>query len=185
MAPLAGDSNPAPADDAPLVSPQPRDSRRYRLLAEHGRGGLGRVYRAHDRELGRDVALKELLQHRLRSEARFFREVYITARLRHPGIAPVHEAAVRPTDSYSMKLVAGRPLSELRSEAKTHDACLALLPHLIAVADAIAYAHDRQTIHRDLKPFNEARPAHQDGVRVAVLAAIEIGEFPWLRASET
>lgn len=155
-APVAEGCHPAPADDAPLVSPQPRDPRRYRLLAEHGRGGLGRVYRARDRELGRDVALKELLQHTHRSEARFFREALITARLEHPGIVPVHEAGRWPdgTPFYSMKLVAGRPLSDLLSDATTPDARLALLPHLIAVADAIAYAHDRQTIHRDLKPSN-------------------------------
>lgn len=146
----------SPADDGPPIPPQPRDPKRYQLLAEHGRGGLGRVYRAHDRELGRDVALKELLQPTHHSEARFFREVLITARLEHPGIVPVHEAGRWPdgTPFYSMKLVAGRPLGELLAEAEAVGARLALLPHLIAVADAIAYAHDRQIIHRDLKPSN-------------------------------
>src|SRR5688572_5126512 len=61
-----------------------RDPRRYDIIGEHGRGALGRVSRAHDRELGRDVALKELLTPGRVQEARFLREVQITARLQHP-----------------------------------------------------------------------------------------------------
>jgi len=138
---------------APL---QERDPGRYEILAEHGRGGLGRVYRARDRELGREVALKELLAPSFRSEMRFFREALITARLEHPGVVPVHEAGRWPngTPFYSMKLVAGRPFDEVIGEARTLDQRLAFLPRLIAVADAIAYAHDRKIIHRDLKPSN-------------------------------
>jgi len=138
---------------APL---QYRDPERYQVVAEHGRGGLGRVYRARDRELGRDVALKELLHRGTSSELRFFREALITARLEHPSIVPVHEAGRWPdgTPFYAMKLVAGRPLKEVLEECKTLDDRLALLPNVIAVADAIAYAHDRKIIHRDLKPSN-------------------------------
>src|SRR5262245_57448914 len=66
-----------------------RTPERYQILAEHGRGGLGRVSRAHDRELGRDVAIKELISHSGSSEARFLREALITARLEHPGIVPI------------------------------------------------------------------------------------------------
>src|SRR5882724_11043817 len=73
-----------------------RDRQRYDFLGEHGRGGLGRVLRAHDRELGRDVAIKELLSRGTSHEARFLREVAITARLEHPGIVPVHEAGRWP-----------------------------------------------------------------------------------------
>ena len=66
-----------------------RERGRYEVIGEHGRGGLGRVSRAHDTELGRDVAVKELLQ---RSddvgEIRFLREALITARLEHPGDRP-------------------------------------------------------------------------------------------------
>lgn len=138
---------------APL---QFRDPDRYEIIAEHGRGGLGRVLRARDKEMGRDVALKEMLRRGHTAEARFFREALITARLEHPGIVPVHEAGRWPdgTPFYAMKLVAGRPLSDLIDEAKTLEQRLALLPHVIAVADAIAYAHERRIIHRDLKPSN-------------------------------
>jgi len=144
------------SDDRLPAPLQPRDPARYQILAEHGRGGLGRVYRARDRELGREVAIKELLDPPHRSELRFFREALITARLDHPGIVPVHEAGRWPDGSpfYTMKLVAGRPLAEILAATETFDQRLALVPHLIAVADAIAYAHDRQIIHRDLKPSN-------------------------------
>ncbi len=144
------------ADDRLPAPLQYRDPARYEIVAEHGRGGLGRVFRARDKELGRDVALKELLSRGSTTELRFFREALITARLEHPGIVPVHEAGRWPdgTPFYAMKLVAGRPLKALIDECKTLEDRLALLPHVIAVADAIAYAHDRKIIHRDLKPSN-------------------------------
>ncbi|HEX4417671.1 MAG TPA: serine/threonine-protein kinase [Kofleriaceae bacterium] len=140
----------------PSFPNQQRNRQRYDFLGEHGRGGIGRVSRAHDRELGRDVAIKELLSRGSGHEARFMREVLITAKLEHPGIVPVHEAGRWPdgTPFYAMKLVSGRPLRALLAERTTVDDRLGLLHHVIAVADAIAYAHGRQIIHRDLKPSN-------------------------------
>jgi WD40 repeat protein len=139
-----------------MASSQIRDPDRYQIIAQHGRGGLGRVLRAHDRELGRDVAIKELLSRGIVTEVRFAREALITARLEHPGIVPVHEAGRWPdgTPFYAMKLVAGRPLRDLIAERTTVEERTGLLHHVIAVADAIAYAHDRNIIHRDLKPAN-------------------------------
>jgi serine/threonine protein kinase len=138
------------------MAPQLRDHDRYDVLGEHGRGGLGRVSRAHDRELGRDIAIKELISRGHISEVRFLREALITARLEHPGIVPVYEAGrwADGTPFYAMKLVSGRPLRDLIAERKTVDERLALLHHAIAVADAIAYAHGKNIIHRDLKPAN-------------------------------
>ena len=138
------------------MAPQLRDHARYDILGEHGRGGLGRVSRAHDRELGRDIAIKELISRGHVSEIRFLREALITARLEHPGIVPVYEAGrwSDGTPFYAMKLVAGRPLRDLIAERKTVDERIGLLHHVIAVADAIAYAHGRNIIHRDLKPAN-------------------------------
>jgi eukaryotic-like serine/threonine-protein kinase len=141
----------------PVVAPAHLHApERYKILGEHGRGGLGRVSRAHDLELDRDVAIKELHSRSASGEARFIREAMITARLEHPGIVPVHEAGRWPdgTPYYAMKLVAGRPLRELIAERTTVDQRIGLLHHVIAVADAIAYAHGRNIIHRDLKPAN-------------------------------
>ncbi|HET7499771.1 MAG TPA: WD40 repeat domain-containing serine/threonine protein kinase [Kofleriaceae bacterium] len=148
--PAASDAPPPPF---PIL---PRDPDRYHLLGEHGRGGLGRVSRAHDRELGRDIAIKELISRGEIDEVRFLREALITARLEHPGIVPVYEAGRWPdgTPFYAMKLVSGRSLRELIAERTTVEECVGLLHHVIAVADAIAYAHGRAIIHRDLKPAN-------------------------------
>jgi WD40 repeat protein len=133
-----------------------RDHKRYEIIGEHARGGLGRVMRTRDIELGREVAVKEILEPGGLGEARFVREALLTARLEHPSIVPVYDAGRWPdgTPFYSMKLVSGRAFKDRIQEATTLDSRLALLPHVIAVADAIAYAHDRKIIHRDLKPSN-------------------------------
>lgn len=133
-----------------------RNPKRYEIIEEHGRGGLGRVMRAHDKDLDRSVAIKELLRPSRIAEARFVREATITAKLQHPGIVPVHEAGRWPdgTPFYAMKLVEGRPLKELIAECATLEERLALLGHVVAMADAVAYAHAHGVIHRDLKPSN-------------------------------
>jgi hypothetical protein len=147
----------APVGENPgAAALQIRDRVRYEIVGEHGRGGLGRVYRAHDKELRREVAIKELIARSYTSEQRFFREAMITARLEHPGIVPVHEAGRWPdgTPFYAMKLVSGEPLSRLLQQSRSPEDRRALVPHLAAVAEAIAYAHDQRIIHRDLKPAN-------------------------------
>src|ERR1044071_3901398 len=104
----------APASRQTL-GPQLRNPDRYQIMGEHGRGGLGQVSRAHDRELGRDVAIKELISRSENDEGRFLREALITARLEHPGIVPVHEAGHWPdgTQVYANKPVSGRSLRGL------------------------------------------------------------------------
>ncbi len=146
---------PGPAPVRP-PAPRPQGDDRYQLLAEHGRGGLGRVVRAHDRYLGRTVAVKELLRTSELGERLFLREAMITARLEHPGIVPVHEAGRWPNGDpfYVMKLVSGRTLKAVMAAAGSLGDRLALLPHLIAVADAVGYAHSEGVVHRDLKPTN-------------------------------
>jgi eukaryotic-like serine/threonine-protein kinase len=153
---LSATSTASPESQPWVAANQLRDPERYQILCEHGRGGLGRVSRAHDRSLGRDVAIKELISPGRVGELRFVREALITARLEHPGIVPIHEAGRWPdgTPFYAMKLVAGRPLRDLIAERTTVDQRIGLLHHVIAVADAIAYAHGRNIIHRDLKPAN-------------------------------
>ncbi len=168
--PQVGAAGPAPADaltlDAPaapgphspgrdLLLPMP-DGERYDISGEIARGGLGRILKATDRRLRRHVALKELLAPGGGSESRFLREAHITARLQHPAIIPLYDAGrgAKGELFYSMKLVYGRSLEDAIFAKKTLTERLSLLPHVIDVAEAIAYAHSKRIIHRDLKPQN-------------------------------
>ena len=129
---------------------------RYQVGRELSRGGLGRVMYGHDLRLDRVVAIKQLLAHNPLIEARFRREARITARLQHPGIVPIYEAGRWPSGEafYAMKLVTGRSLKDELAVLASLDDRLALLPRVLAVCEAIAYAHNERIIHRDLKPAN-------------------------------
>jgi len=148
----------APSDGSALpCTLTERDPARYHIEAIHGHGGIGRVLRARDHELGRVLALKELMSSNPVAEARFEREIRLTARLEHPGIVPVHDAGRWSSDGrsfYTMKLVAGESLRERVAATRDQAERLALLPRVLAIADAVAYAHSRGIIHRDLKPAN-------------------------------
>jgi len=128
---------------------------KYVLETEVGRGGMGRVMRATDTRHGRVVAVKEMIGGSADMLRRFEREALITARLQHPSIVPVYEAGQWPDGSpfYAMKLVEGKSLDQLISGRELEER-VALLPELLAVAEALAYAHSRNIIHRDLKPSN-------------------------------
>lgn len=151
-APLpAGVALPTDLTELPTVDPT-----FYKVAGEVARGGLGRILEARDRRLDRPVALKQLLHEHSIGAHRFVREALVTARLQHPAIVPVYEAGRWPDGEpfYAMKLVNGRSLKEVIDETRGLDERLALLPNVIAVADAIAYAHSEGVIHRDLKPSN-------------------------------
>jgi hypothetical protein len=128
-------------------------SDRFELLDKLARGGLGRVFRARTNRI---VAIKEVLHAQPDIMARFAREALVTANLQHPSIVPVYEVGRWQSGEpyYAMKLVQGRTLDRLIFEATTADARVALVPHVIAVADALAYAHSERVIRRDLKPGN-------------------------------
>ncbi len=138
------------------------DGEHYDVGDEVARGGLGRILRAYDKRLHRVVAVKLLRARDPHAELRFMREALITARLQHPAIVPVYEAGRWPDGEpfYAMKLLSGKALSDLITERPALDARLKLLPNVIAVADAIAYAHEHRVIHRDLKPANIMVGAH-------------------------
>ena len=145
------------ARHATTPAPPPlNDAERYTVEGEVARGGLGRILRVHDRKLDRTLAVKLLVHGGREAAARFAREATVTARLQHPSIVPVHETGVWPTGEpfYSMKLISGHTLHEAIARAATLRDRLALLPHVVAVAEAIAYAHAQGVIHRDLKPAN-------------------------------
>jgi serine/threonine protein kinase len=131
------------------------DGGRYELAEEIGRGGMGIVYRAHDRVLDRPVALKVL--HGRAQDAgavpRLEREARILARLEHPGIVPVHDAGVLADGRryYAMKLVRGKRLDEQVSLATPLAERLGIFQK---VCESVAFAHAHGVLHRDLKPQN-------------------------------
>jgi WD40 repeat protein/serine/threonine protein kinase len=132
------------------------DRRHYELGAEIAKGGMGRVVAARDLRLGRAVAIKELLPRHRDSSRRFEQEARITARLQHPAIIHVYEAGVWSGGEpfYAMPQIAGRSLDKVIAERPLLADRLGLLPNVIAVVDALAYAHSHRVIHRDLKPSN-------------------------------
>jgi hypothetical protein len=145
-------ANGAAADGAaPTVDPS-----LYEVERVLGQGGMGIVLVARDRRLGRRVALKELRKPTRESRERFQREALLTARLQHPAIVAIHEAGQWPSGRpfYAMPLVRGRPLNEVIAATQTTPERMALLPNVLAVTDALAYAHEQRVIHRDLKPAN-------------------------------
>ena len=114
---------------------------------------MGRVYLARDRRLGRMVALKEAHDDGL--ARRLAGEVRVTAGLEHPGIVTVYDEG-RDGDGrlfYTMRLMRGRPLSQVLAEPRL-GARLGLLGHYLDACQALAYAHAQGVIHRDLKPSN-------------------------------
>ncbi|MBL8924529.1 MAG: serine/threonine protein kinase [Myxococcaceae bacterium] len=145
----------------------PPVTKRYEVRRELARGGQSIVWVAYDRELGREVAFK--MPHRgadgsvgANAEARFLREARITARLDHPNIIAVHE--IGRTDGGELfcaqRLVRGDDggqvgtLGQAMAAASTLAERLALLPRMLEVCNAIAFAHGRGVVHRDLKPDN-------------------------------
>ena len=145
-----------------VVVPPPSSAAagRYRLLGEIARGGMGAVLKGYDPDLGRDLAVKVLLEaHRERPELvrRFVEEAQIGGQLQHPGIVPVYELGTFPDRRpyFTMKLVRGRTLADLLDERPDpgHDR-----PRFLGVFEqvcqTVAYAHAHKVIHRDLKPSN-------------------------------
>ncbi|MDX2086442.1 MAG: serine/threonine-protein kinase [Kofleriaceae bacterium] len=128
----------------------------YAIGEEIARGGMGKILSARDRRLRRDVVIKVTRATGSAIDPRFEREALITARLQHPSIVRVYDAGVLGDGRafYAMERVRGRSLEVILEETKSLRDRIALLPHAIAVVDAIAYAHSEGVLHRDLKPAN-------------------------------
>ncbi len=133
--------------------------------SELGRGAIGRVYVAQDSHLGRQVAVKELLHGASETEdsstalqtiSRFLREARVTGALEHPGIVPVYELGRRADGTlyYTMSVVHGRTMAQAITECRVLNDRLALVNHFSGLCQAIAYAHSRGVVHRDIKPDN-------------------------------
>jgi serine/threonine-protein kinase len=144
-----------------------RAGNRFRIIRLHAQGGLGSVYEAHDEELGRKVALKEIQPDKadhpeLRS--RFVLEAEISGGLQHPGIVPIYSLGHYDDGKpyYAMRFVEGASLRD--AIARYHEAhprpdpttkeFRDLLNRFLDVCNAIAFAHSRGVLHRDLKPHN-------------------------------
>ncbi len=129
----------------------------YRIEAEIGAGAQATVYRAHDTERGRDVALKVLsfdLAHDETLRARFAREARVVSGLGHPAVVAVHDTGEVAGQPYiCMALIDGGTLQG-RLEAEGALAPAEVLPVLRRVAAALDHAHDAGLVHRDVKPGN-------------------------------
>jgi hypothetical protein len=147
---------------------------RYQIVATLGHGAMATVFRAHDPQLGRDVALKVMgMAHATRSGAteRFRREAQAVATLRHPGIVEIYDFvdATETEPSYIVaELVEGPTLRKLLDDKGGR-----LLPEFAALVvlplvEALAAAHERGVIHRDVKPDNVMVETRGQGARVVL-----------------
>ena len=142
---------------------------RFRILRPHARGGLGEVFVAHDMELNRQVALKQIQDKRAdepESRARFLLEAEVTGGLEHPGIVPVYGLGSYPDGRpfYAMRFIGGDSLKQAidrfhksKGDEAPGERTLQfrkLLGRFVDVCNAIEYAHSRGVLHRDLKPGN-------------------------------
>lgn len=128
---------------------------RYDIIEEIGRGGMGAVYRARDRVLDRDVALKvvEVLGDTDSLGARIRHEAAVLARLEHPGIVPIHDVGELADGRafYVMKLVRGQALPGFLGDSPRLDQRLRIFERIV---ETVGFAHAQGVLHRDLKPDN-------------------------------
>jgi eukaryotic-like serine/threonine-protein kinase len=146
----------AGGDTGRIRSDAPSVLRRYRLRRRLGSGGFATVWLAHDERLDREVAVKILPRERVVG-GRFEREARAAARLTHPGIVTLYEAAVDDEGAYLVsELVHGTTLDRLLADGRLSDRDVVEIG--IALCDALAHAHANGVIHRDVKPSNVLIP---------------------------
>ncbi len=125
---------------------------RYRLLRRVGAGAFGTVWMGHDERLDREVAVKVVPRERIVG-GRFEREARAAARLAHPGIVTLYEAAVDDEGAYLVsELVRGATLHSLLDEGRLSDRDIVAIT--ISLCDALMHAHAQGIVHRDVKPSN-------------------------------
>ncbi len=154
----------------PSFGPTTSWNGRFRVVRPHAKGGLGIVSIAMDDELDREVAFKEIkheFSDHSSSRARFVLEAEITGKLEHPGIVPIYGLGHAPDGSpyYAMRFIRGDsfadainrfhdPAGPFVEPSKRSLQLRELLGRSIDVCNALAYAHSRGVLHRDLKPGN-------------------------------
>jgi serine/threonine protein kinase len=149
---------------------------RYRLLERLGTGGFGVVWRAHDELLHREVAVKRVWLGLDGDSERATREALAAARLAHPAIVALYEACAQDGAFYLIsELVDGATLAQLIDEDALADE--EVLEIGAALASALAHAHERGVIHRDIKPQNVLVPNPPDERAHALIAAAKLTDF--------
>ncbi|WP_417383808.1 serine/threonine-protein kinase [Gimesia sp.] len=133
----------------------------YELLEELGRGGMGIVYKARQKDLNRIVALKTILSHQFASEEevrRFYQEARAAGRLQHANIISIHEVGQQMGQHYfTMDYIPGGSLANSRLEFMNQDAgrdYYQIASLMQQVTKAVDYLHSQEIVHRDLKPSN-------------------------------
>jgi hypothetical protein len=150
----------------------------YELLDRLGGGGMGVVYRARDRKLGRDVAVKVLKTADDDMRRMFEREARATAQLLHPSIVTLHHVGEHEGHPYLvLELLTGETLATrlARKRRIAIDAAIAILDDVLG---AIAFAHERGVVHRDLKPSNVFLTVDERVVVLDFGVALEIDTAP-------
>ncbi|QDU09130.1 serine/threonine protein kinase [Gimesia aquarii] len=132
---------------------------KYELLEELGRGGMGVVYKARQKDLNRIVALKTILSHQFASEEevrRFYLEAQAAGRLQHSNIVAIHEVGQYLGQHYfTMDYISGNSLANIKLKPETsHDQFYQIASLMQQVSRAVHYLHSKEIIHRDLKPSN-------------------------------
>lgn len=157
--------------------PVPATVGRFKILDVLGEGGSGRVLRAHDPTLGRDVALKIVRASLAADEAaceRFVAEAHVCAGLQHPGIVPIHEFG-RLDDGrpyFAMKIVEGQTFAELMRGATRGAAARGFVEIFEKVCQTLAFVHAHGVLHGDLKPHN---------VMVGAFGEVQVMDFGFAR----
>src|SRR5947208_14009606 len=154
--PIAGGREPAPEmTDLDMVRDQLKDE--YEILAELGRGGMAIVFKAREKQLERDVAINVLpfsLAFDKEFVERFQREARTSAKLEHPNIIPIYRVGKSGRIIYFvMKFLRGKPLSSVLATRGSLPP-VEIRRILSEVSRALAYAHKKEIVHRDIKPDN-------------------------------
>ncbi|HEX7004690.1 MAG TPA: PQQ-binding-like beta-propeller repeat protein [Trueperaceae bacterium] len=134
---------------------------RYDILGPLGQGGMAQVFRARDRHLEREVALKVLRPHLTETDThRFRREIQALARFDHPGIVSIFDLGLGEHVYFAMELIEGGPFTDLGPFETDTEAFERLLGASITVAEALGYVHNLGMVHRDLTPRNILLTTH-------------------------